>query len=59
MKKKGKCDFAHGSIELRVKENRRNKWGKINENNTMNHEASLCISGGEDVFNSAKKDVKK
>lgn len=28
MKKKGKCDFAHGPLELRVKETRRNRWGK-------------------------------
>lgn len=59
MKKKGKCDFAHGALELRVKENRRNKWGKINEGNIMNNEISLSISGGEDVFNIARKDMKK
>jgi serine/threonine protein kinase len=26
MRKKGKCDFAHGPLELRVKESRRDKW---------------------------------
>ena len=27
MRKKGKCIFAHGPIELRVKETRRDRWG--------------------------------
>jgi hypothetical protein len=27
MKIKGKCDFAHGPIELRVKESKLNRWG--------------------------------
>lgn len=26
-RKKGKCDFAHGPLELRVKDTRRDKWG--------------------------------
>eukprot|EP01041_Mallomonas_annulata_P002756 gene2756-5426_t len=28
MRKKGKCDFAHGPLELRVKEGRRGRWGQ-------------------------------
>ena len=27
MRKKGKCIFAHGPIELRIKETRRDRWG--------------------------------
>jgi serine/threonine-protein kinase/endoribonuclease IRE1 len=29
MKKKNKCVFAHGPAELRVKEGKRNRWGKL------------------------------
>ena len=30
-RKKGKCDFAHGPLELRVKDTRRDKWGHNNK----------------------------
>ena len=29
MKKKNKCVFAHGPAELRVKEGKKNRWGKL------------------------------
>ena len=29
MKKKNKCVFAHGPVELRVKEGKKNRWGKL------------------------------
>ncbi len=47
MRKKNKCDFAHGPVELRVKEGKRNRWGKLvdkNGNNSNPHH-----SGGEDT----------
>ena len=28
-RKKGKCDFAHGPLELRVKDTRRDRWGLV------------------------------
>ena len=28
MKKKMKCDFAHGPLELRIKDNRRDRWDR-------------------------------
>ena len=48
MRKKGKCIFSHGSIELRVKDTRRERWGKIHTNE------NLCSSGGEDVLLAAR-----
>jgi len=29
MRKKNKCVFAHGPAELRVKEGKKNRWGKL------------------------------
>ena len=29
MEKKGKCVFAHGPVELRVKDGKKNRWGKL------------------------------
>jgi hypothetical protein len=56
MKKKGKCDFAHGPIELRIKESRRDRWGQIRNNNTINNDPVnfLRLSGGEDVLGAAR-----
>jgi hypothetical protein len=52
MRKKNKCIFAHGPVELRVKEAKRNRWGKLidanGDNNNPNH------SGGEDTYGAAR-----
>jgi len=52
MKKKSKCVFAHGPVELRVKEGKRNRWGKLvdKEGNNSNPNAS----GGEDTYGAAR-----
>merc|ERR1711871_1282473 len=50
MRKKGKCVFAHGPLELRVKESRRDKW-----NQNPNIAIDLRCSGGEDVFGAARE----
>jgi serine/threonine protein kinase len=56
MRKKGKCTFAHGPIELRVKDNRRDKWPKIDDcvSEPLNTGLSLQASGGEDVLSAAR-----
>ena len=65
MRRKGKCDFAHGPLELRVKESRRGKWGQRVQlqSAASAHDASsgsagpaesLCLSGGEDVLGAAR-----
>jgi hypothetical protein len=52
MRKKNKCIFAHGPVELRVKEAKRNRWGKLVDDNgdcnNQNH------SGGEDTYGAAR-----
>ena len=52
MRKKGKCIFAHGPVELRVKEGKRHRWG------TLVRKDGLCAnaraSGGEDTYGAAK-----
>lgn len=52
MRKKNKCIFAHGPVELRVKEAKRSRWGKLvdknGDNNNPNH------SGGEDTYGAAR-----
>ena len=53
MKKKGKCDFAHGPLELRVKETRRDRWGGRVAPGTVTPD-SLSLSGGEDVLGAAR-----
>jgi serine/threonine-protein kinase/endoribonuclease IRE1 len=52
MRKKNKCVFAHGPAELRVKENKRNRWGKLVDKNgdTKNPRHS----GGEDTYGAAR-----
>jgi len=60
MRKKGKCIFAHGPLELRVKETRRDKWGKGGSTNIANSAAAISpaeqlrFSGGEDTLNAAR-----
>jgi len=52
MRRKNKCIFAHGPVELRVKEGKRNRWGKLvnkdGDNSNPNH------SGGEDTYGAAR-----
>ena len=47
MRKKNKCDFAHGPIELRVKDGKRNRWGKLVD--VHGNCSNLLHSGGEDT----------
>eukprot|EP00580_Thalassiosira_gravida_P004948 CAMPEP_0201656414 /NCGR_PEP_ID=MMETSP0493-20130528/46513_1 /ASSEMBLY_ACC=CAM_ASM_000838 /TAXON_ID=420259 /ORGANISM="Thalassiosira gravida, Strain GMp14c1" /LENGTH=260 /DNA_ID=CAMNT_0048133025 /DNA_START=74 /DNA_END=856 /DNA_ORIENTATION=+ len=53
MRKKNKCIFAHGPVELRVKEGKRKRWGTLVNKNT-----GLCAnpraSGGEDTYGAAR-----
>ena len=52
MRKKNKCIFAHGPVELRVKEGKRHRWG------TLVNKHGLCAnpkaSGGEDTYGAAR-----
>ena len=52
MKRKNKCVFAHGPVELRVKEGKRNRWGKLVDKHGNN--SNPCHSGGEDTYGAAK-----
>lgn len=52
MKKKGKCVFAHGPVELRVKETKRDRWGKLVDDNGDNKNPKH--SGGEDTYGAAR-----
>ena len=52
MKKKNKCVFAHGPVELRVKEGKRNRWGKLVDANGDNKNPRH--SGGEDTYGAAR-----
>ena len=55
MRRKGKCIFAHGPVELRVKESRRNKWGlRGAPSKEADAKESLRLSGGEDVLGAAR-----
>jgi len=51
MKKKNKCVFAHGPAELRVKEGKKNRWGKLVDKNGNN--SNPWHSGGEDTYGAA------
>lgn len=69
-RKKGKCDFAHGPLELRVKDTRRDKWGYNSRSAVQSGKSStgtsssdvassstldlLRCSGGEDVLGAAR-----
>ena len=52
MRKKKKCIFAHGPVELRVKEGKKHRWGTLvdAEGNSSNPRSS----GGEDTYGAAK-----
>jgi len=52
MLKKNKCVFAHGPAELRVKEGKRNRWGRLVDANGNN--SNPQHSGGEDTFGAAR-----
>ena len=52
MKKKNKCVFAHGPAELRVKEGKKNRWGRLVDKNGNN--SNPWHSGGEDTYGAAK-----
>lgn len=52
MRKKNKCVFAHGPVELRVKEGKRNRWGKLVDKNGENKNPKH--SGGEDTYGAAR-----
>lgn len=52
MRRKNKCIFAHGPVELRVKEGKRHRWGKLVDRNGNN--ANPCHSGGEDTYGAAR-----
>jgi len=52
MRKKNKCIFAHGPVELRVKEGKRNRWGKLV--NKKGECANTKASGGEDTYGAAR-----
>lgn len=56
MRKKGKCVFAHGPLELRVKEARRHKWGHRGGNISSggSNSVDLFSSGGEDTLGAAR-----
>lgn len=51
MKKRNKCIFAHGVMELRLKENRRDRWGNYQSSDAK---ISLSFSGGEDAVLAAQ-----
>jgi len=53
MLKKGKCVFAHGPAELRVKEGKKNRWGKLVDVNGNN--SNPQHSGGEDTYGAARQ----
>mmetsp|Transcript_10514 Transcript_10514/g.9431 ORF Transcript_10514/g.9431 Transcript_10514/m.9431 type:complete len:265 (+) Transcript_10514:1032-1826(+) len=57
MRKKGKCDFAHGPLELRIKDTRRDRWGKPPQpdSSTISPIMLLRLSGGEDVLGVARQ----
>ena len=52
MRRKNKCVFAHGPVELRVKDGKRNRWGKLVDKNGDN--ANPRHSGGEDTYGAAR-----
>lgn len=48
----GKCDFAHGGLELRVRANKRDRWGRHTD--ADGGAANLDASGGEDTLGAAR-----
>lgn len=52
MRRKGRCDFAHGPVELRVREHKRNRWGRsVDERGEC---SNALASGGEDTYGAAQ-----
>lgn len=60
MRKKGKCDFAHGPLELRIKDTRRDRWVsnvQAQRRGDWPQESEFVrmrSSGGEDVLGAAR-----
>jgi serine/threonine-protein kinase/endoribonuclease IRE1 len=52
MKKKNKCVFAHGPVELRIKDGKRNRWGKLVDK--LGNSSNQNHSGGEDTYGAAR-----
>lgn len=52
MQKRNKCIFAHGPVELRVKEGKKTRWGKLVDANGNN--SNPRHSGGEDTYGAAR-----
>ena len=52
MRRKNKCIFAHGPVELRVKEGKRGRWGNLVDKKG-NH-SNINHSGGEDTYGAAR-----
>jgi len=52
MRKRNKCIFAHGPVELRIKEGKKNRWGKLVDKNGDNK--NPWHSGGEDTYGAAR-----
>jgi hypothetical protein len=52
MRKKNKCVFAHGPIELRVKDGKRHRWGTLVDKEGNN--SNPMASGGEDTYGAAR-----
>ena len=52
MRKKGKCVFAHGPVELRVKEAKKTRWGTLVDKNGNNSNPNN--SDGEDTYGAAR-----
>jgi serine/threonine-protein kinase/endoribonuclease IRE1 len=52
MKKRNKCVFAHGPVELRVKEGKKHRWGKLVDSSGNN--SNPKHSGGEDTYGAAR-----
>ncbi|CAM9998888.1 unnamed protein product, partial [Ectocarpus sp. 12 AP-2014] len=56
----GKCDFAHGGLELRVRANKRDRWGRhVGGSNPLDGgggglNVNLDASGGEDTLGAAR-----
>lgn len=52
MRKKNKCIFAHGPVELRIKEGKRHRWGLLVNKHGLC--ANPKASGGEDTYGIAR-----
>lgn len=50
----GKCDFAHGGLELRVRANKRDRWGRHVGPPDGGGSVNLDASGGEDTLGAAR-----